>query len=67
MNSVIMNFARFNARNIVKEHLRAQGIKLSHVDVREITEAAHRYLAAHPELLAEAAEAVRNSTHDYEH
>ena len=59
-NSVITNFARLNARNIIKEDLRAQGIKLSHVDAREITELAHRYLAAHPELMAEASEAVRN-------
>ena len=43
-NSVVIILARLNARNIVKEDLRARGIKLSHVDAREVTEAAHRYL-----------------------
>jgi hypothetical protein len=51
-----MIFALFSARNIVKEDLQAQGIKLSHVDPREVTEAAQRYLAAHPELLEQARE-----------
>jgi hypothetical protein len=60
-NSVVTTFARLNARNIVKEDLRARGIKLSHVDAREVTELAHRYLAAHPELIEEASEAVRIS------
>jgi hypothetical protein len=60
-NGVVIILARLNARNIVKEDLRAQGIKLSHVDAREVTELAHRYLAAHPELLEQAAEAVRIS------
>ena len=60
-NSVVIILARLNARNVVKEDLRAQGIKLSHVDAREVTELAHRYLAAHPELIDEAIEAVRNS------
>ena len=60
-NGVVTTFALYTARNIVKEDLRAQGIKLSHVDAREVTEAAHRYLAAHPELIEQAAEAVRNS------
>ena len=53
-------FALFNARAMVKQDLRAQGIKLSHIDPREVTHAAGRYLAAHPELLTEAEEIVRN-------
>jgi len=60
MNATVINFALFNARNIVKQDLQARGIKLSHVEPREVREAAHRYLAAHPELLAQAAETVRN-------
>ena len=59
---MVIILARLNARNVVKEDLRAQGIKLSHVDAREVTEAAGRYLAAHPELIEQASEAVRNST-----
>jgi hypothetical protein len=55
----VMIFALFSARNIVKQDLQARGIKLSHVDPREVTEAAQRYLAAHPELLEEATETVR--------
>jgi hypothetical protein len=60
-NSVVMILARLNARNIIKQGLYDRGIKLSTVDLRELTELAHRYLAAHPELLAEASETVRNS------
>jgi hypothetical protein len=56
----VMILAMFNARNIIKQDLQAQGIKLSHVDPREVSEAASRYLAAHPELIAEAEETVRN-------
>jgi hypothetical protein len=56
----VMIFALFTARNIVKRDLCARGIKLFHVGVREVTEAAQRYLAAHPELLAQAAETDRN-------
>jgi hypothetical protein len=56
----VMIFAMFSARNIIKQDLQAQGIKLSHVDPREVTEAAQRYLAAHPELLEEVTETVRN-------
>jgi hypothetical protein len=58
-NSVVMILARLNARNIIKQDLHDRGIKLSTVEARELTEAASRYLAAHPELLAEASEAVR--------
>jgi hypothetical protein len=54
----VMIFAMFSTRNIIKEDLQARGIKLSHVPPREVTEAAQRYLAAHPELLAEAAETL---------
>ena len=59
-NSIVMILARLNARNIIKQDLHDRGIKLSTVYLRELTEAASRYLAAHPELLAEASEAVRN-------
>jgi hypothetical protein len=56
----VMLFALFNARAVVKQDLCARGIKLSHVAPPEVTEAARRYLAAHPELLAQAEETVRN-------
>ena len=58
-NGVVIILARLNARNIVKQDLYDRGIKLSTVYLRELTEAANRYLAAHPELLAEASAAVR--------
>jgi len=53
-------FAWSNARAIIKRDLCAQGITLSHVDPREVAQAAQCYLTAHPELLAEAEQTVRN-------
>jgi hypothetical protein len=58
MNARVIIFAMFSARNIIKEDLEARGIKLSHVPPQEVTEAAKRYLAAHPELLEQAKETL---------
>ena|SRR5215467_3089422 len=46
--------ARLEAKKAVKEHLRAQGIRLSYVPARAIVARTKRYLEAHPELYEEA-------------
>jgi hypothetical protein len=46
--------ARFAARKAVKRELRAKGLRPTHIPPREINALANAYLAAHPELLAEA-------------
>jgi hypothetical protein len=40
----------------VKEQLRDQGVRVSLVPIREITERAQQYLAEHPELFDQARE-----------
>jgi hypothetical protein len=46
--------AEQTARNAVRDNLRAQGVKLSYVKMRDIVSQARAWLAAHPEILAEA-------------
>jgi hypothetical protein len=48
--------ARLAARNAVKAQLQAQGVRVSHVPYAQIIQRANDYLAAHPELYAEALE-----------
>ena len=50
MNGADMTLARWQARQIIKRQY-AQGIKLAHVESREITIAANRYIDEHPELI----------------
>ena len=42
-----------------KEQLRDQGVRVSLVPIREITEKAQQYLADHPEVYAQALERAR--------
>jgi hypothetical protein len=42
------------AKQEIKELLRKQGVKLSYVPAREIAARAKAWLAAHPEIIAEA-------------
>ena len=51
-----MTIARYYAREAVKRELRAQGIKLVHVEAGEITRAANQYIDDHPEIIAFASE-----------
>jgi hypothetical protein len=44
------------ARRIVERQLQAQGFFVAHVPYTAVTEQAQAYLAAHPELLAQAVE-----------
>ena len=46
--------ARLEAKKQVKEHLRAQGIRLTYVPAREIVAQAKAHLEAHPELYEQA-------------
>jgi len=55
-NHAINVLARLAAKNAVKEKLRGDGVRLTLVPPREITEQAQRYLAEHPELYREALE-----------
>ena len=54
--SAVHVLARLAAQNIIKEKLRDQGVRLSLVPIREITEQAQQYLAEHPELFDQARE-----------
>jgi len=57
--SAVSVLARFAARNIIKEQLREQGVRLSLVPIRQITEQAQVYLEQHPELYQQAWERAR--------
>jgi hypothetical protein len=49
-----MTLARYYAKRNVREEWKRRKIKLSHVDPKELSEAARAYLAAHPELIEQA-------------
>ena len=55
-DGAVMTLARYQARQIIKRELYAQGIKLAHVESREITIAANKYIEDHPEIIAFATE-----------
>ena len=46
--------ARLEAKKQVKEHLRAQGIRLTYVPAREIVARTKAHLEAHPEVYEQA-------------
>jgi hypothetical protein len=50
----IVVLARWMAKKAIKEKLWRQHVKLSSIPARDISLAAHSYLAEHPELYAEA-------------
>ena len=56
MWGAVMTLARYEARQIIKRQLYAKGIKLAHVESREITIAANQYVEDHPEVIALATE-----------
>jgi hypothetical protein len=55
----INTLARLAAKNAVKEKLRGDGVRLTLVPPREITEKAQQWLADHPELYREAFERAK--------
>jgi hypothetical protein len=58
-NHAINHCARSIARNVIKQQLRDQGVRVSLVPVHEIEEKAREYLAANPRLYEEALERAR--------
>jgi hypothetical protein len=58
-NYAINFLARSAAKKAVTEQLRDQGVRVSLVPIREITERAQQYLADHPELYQQALERAR--------
>jgi len=46
--------AQLAAKNAVKDHIRAQGFKLHNYSAKDITLQAEAWLAARPEMIAEA-------------
>ncbi|MGC1992751.1 MAG: hypothetical protein WA704_02145 [Pseudolabrys sp.] len=60
MNGAVITLARWHARQVIKRQLYAQGIKLAHVESREITIAANKYIDDHPESIAFATEQYRS-------
>jgi hypothetical protein len=62
MSTASVALAQLRARNAVKDELRRQGVKVSHIAAKEITARAHEYLAAHPELVAEARPVIERWT-----
>jgi hypothetical protein len=58
-NHAINVLARLAVRNVIKEQLRDQGVRVTIVPIREITERAQVYLEQHPELYQQALERAR--------
>lgn len=50
-SGAVMTEARRLAKNLVKDMMKAQGIKVSHVDAKDITKAANLVLESRPELI----------------
>jgi hypothetical protein len=55
-DGAVMTLARYHARETIKRELKAQGVKLVHVESCEITRAANQYIEEHPEIIAFATE-----------
>ena len=58
-NHAINFLARSAAKKAVTEQLRAQGVRLTLVPIREIMEQAQVYLEQHPELYQQALERAK--------
>lgn len=56
-----MSLARWRAKQIVKANWLAQGHSLREVRLRDVVGWVEDYIAAHPELLADAVEEVRRT------
>src|SRR5262249_44646539 len=59
MNGAVMTLARWEARQVIKRQLYAQGIKVARVEASEISRAANQYIDDHPEIIAFATERYR--------
>lgn len=58
VSGAVMTEARRLARNLVKDEMKRQGIKVSYVEASEITKAANALLAAQPDLVEQAKAAL---------
>jgi uncharacterized protein (DUF1778 family) len=56
----VMTLARYYAREVIKQELRAKGVKLHQVEASEITRSANQYVEDHPEIIAFASERYRS-------
>lgn len=54
----VMTEARRIAKNIIKDEMKRQGIKVSYVDAKDITAAANALLSDQPEIVEEAKKAI---------
>ena len=58
-SGAVMTEARRIARNIIKDELKAQKIKISHVAAKDITAAANAYIAENKEIIKQAEESLK--------
>lgn len=56
----VMTEARRIAKNIIKDEMKRQGIKVSYVDAKDITAAANAYLSDNPEVVEMAKKAIED-------
>lgn len=54
ISGAVMTEARRLARNLVKDEIKRQGLKISHFDAKEITASANALIAARPEIVEQA-------------
>jgi hypothetical protein len=59
LNAVTLTIAKLAAVKEIKRRMQAQGLKVAHIERRDIELAARAYLSDHPELIQEAAETVQ--------
>lgn len=57
-SGAVMTEARRIARNLVKDEMKRQKIKISYVDAKDITAAANNLIASMPEILEQAKQAI---------
>jgi hypothetical protein len=57
---VVMTEARRIARNLVKDELKRQGVKVSYVEASEITKAANALIAADEGIIKQAEDAIKS-------
>lgn len=55
----VMTEARRIAKNMVKDEMKAQGIKISYVDAKDITALANQLIANDPSIVAQAEESLK--------
>lgn len=59
VSGAVMTEARRLARNLIKDQLKADGVKISYVEASEITKAANALIAADPNIIKTAEESLK--------